>query len=95
MNLHQKPRLSLSLFALGHVKIHLVPVEVGVIGRTNTQVQSKRLMGQNSNAMCHDGHPVKGGLPIEDSNIAVPEVTFYNETSFQRFGNFFSFNNKL
>mmetsp|Transcript_9387 Transcript_9387/g.23364 ORF Transcript_9387/g.23364 Transcript_9387/m.23364 type:complete len:203 (+) Transcript_9387:4275-4883(+) len=59
---------------LPEMQIHLVAVEVSVVGRRHSEVESQRREGHDFDAVPHHGHLVQGWLPIEDDVIAIHHV---------------------
>lgn len=74
-NVHDLEQLSLRLVRLRDVHVHLVSVEVGVVGRGDAKIQAERLVTHHANPVGHHTHLVERGLTIEDDNIAVIDVT--------------------
>src|SRR5207249_4973839 len=62
---HEDAGLCARLFALQHMQVHLVAVEVRVVRRTHGQVEAERLMGHDADLVRHHRHPVQRGLPVE------------------------------
>src|SRR2546425_310971 len=71
---HEDPGLRARFLALQDVQVHLVAVEVRVVRRTHRQVEAERLVGHDADLVRHHGHPVQGGLPIEQHDVAVHEL---------------------
>lgn len=62
------------LIALRNVHVHLIAVEIGIVGRTHRQIQSEGIVGEYSNSMTHHAHPVECGLPVENDIISILET---------------------
>lgn len=59
-------------FTLGEVGVHLISIEVGVVGLAVGVVESQDfLLGEDTGAMRLDGGPVQGGLPVQEENVPV------------------------
>ena len=59
-------------FTLGEVGIHLVSVEVGVVGLAVGVVEPQDfLFREDAGAMRLDGGPVQGGLPVQEENVPI------------------------
>ncbi len=71
------------LVVLGHVHVHLVAVEVGVVGRADGQVEPEGRVGQDPHAVAHHGHPVQRGLPVEEHVVAVLEAPLHHHAGLQ------------
>src|SRR3989441_1335156 len=71
---HEDAGLCARLFALQHMQVHLVAVEVRVVRRTYGQVESERLMGHDADLVRHHRHPVQRGLPVEQHEVALDEL---------------------
>ena len=56
---HEKGGFGPCLFTLRHVKVHFVPVKVGVVGRADCRMQAERPVGEHPDAVRHDRHPVQ------------------------------------
>ena len=59
------------------MQVHLVAVEVGVVGRRHRQVHPERRPVQHLDAVAHDGHLVQRRLPVEDDDVVVPQVSLH------------------
>lgn len=62
---------------LGHVQVHFVPVEVGVVGRRHREVHPEGRPVEHLHAVPHDGHLVERRLPVEDDDVVVPKVPLH------------------
>ena len=59
-------------FTLGKVGVHLISIEVGVVGLAVGIVEPQDfLLGEDAGAMRLDGGPVQGGLPVQEENVPV------------------------
>ena len=65
LNPHQYLRLGPGLLGLGHVHVHLVAVEVGVVGRADGGIEPEGLVRHDLDPVGHDGHSVQGRLAVE------------------------------
>ena len=59
------------------VQVHLVPVEVGVVGTGVAEVHPEGGPGQHLDPVAHHTHLVEGGLSVEDHQVAVPHVSLH------------------
>ena len=66
------------LVRLRHVHIHLVAIEIGIVGCADGQIESEGVVGQNADSVAHHTHSVKGGLPIEQNVVAILKGSFNN-----------------
>src|SRR4029077_19485059 len=80
LDAHEHHRLGPRLLALRDVEVHLVAVEVSVVGRADRRVEPERPIGKHADAVRHDRHPVEGRLPVEEDNVAVHEVPLHDVT---------------
>ena len=64
------------LFGLRHVHVHLIAIEVGVVGRADGRVEPERPAFHHLDAVGHDAHPVQRGLTVEEHHIVVAELAF-------------------
>ena len=65
---------------LGHMHVHLVPVEVCVVGGADRQVETESVVGEDLDSMAHHAHPVQGGLTVEENEVSVLEHTLHDHT---------------
>ena len=77
--LHLGPRL----VALRNVHVHLVAVEVGVVGCRYAEVESESLEGQHLDSVAHQRHLVKRGLPVEYDIVIVPQLPLHDVARIQ------------
>lgn len=56
--------------------VHLIAIEVGVIGGRDRQIQTESLEIQNTDAVAHHGHFMQGGLSVEDYIVVVLQMPF-------------------
>ena len=77
--LHLGPRL----VALRNVHVHLVAVEVGVVGCRYAEVESESLEGQHLDSVAHQRHLVERGLPVEYDIVSVPQLPLHDVTRIQ------------
>ena len=75
--------LGASLHTLRHVQVHLVAVEIRVVGRRAAQVHAERRPRQDFDAMTHHRHFVQRRLPVEDHQIAVADVPLHFVSALQ------------
>mmetsp|Transcript_19703 Transcript_19703/g.55021 ORF Transcript_19703/g.55021 Transcript_19703/m.55021 type:complete len:611 (-) Transcript_19703:453-2285(-) len=61
---------------LRNVEIHFVSVEIGIVGRRTTEIQSKGRPVQHLDAVSHDTHLMQGGLSIEQNHVVVAQLAF-------------------
>ena len=54
--------------------VHLVAIEVGVIGRADRRIEPEGLVGHYLHPVGHDGHPVQGWLAVEQDYIAIGKL---------------------
>ena len=83
---HQHLSLRSTLGILGHVKVHLVPVEVSVIGGAGGGIDPERIVGQDLDPVAHDGLPMERGLAVEQHDVPVPQVAFHDVAHLELFG---------
>ena len=86
---HQDLGLGPRLLGLRDVKVHLVPVEVGVVGWADRRVQPEGLVGHDDHLMGHDRHPVKRGLPVEEDYVPVHQLPVDLPSKLELFGHLF------
>jgi len=72
------------------MQVHLVAVEVSIVGRANALVEAEGTMFKNLSTMGHDGEPVQRRLPVEQDNVAVNHVSLDDVTESQILSNFLS-----
>ena len=65
------------------MQVHLVAVEVGVVGTGVAQVHSEGRPGQDLDLVAHHTHLVERRLPVEDDEIAVADVTLHSVAALQ------------
>lgn len=65
------------LHALGHVQVHLVAVEIGVVRRRAGQVHPEGGPGQHLHPVSHHTHLVQRRLTIENYQVAVADVPLH------------------
>jgi poly-beta-hydroxyalkanoate depolymerase len=58
------------------VHVHLVSVEVSVVGCSDTQVEAECLVVKNFNAMTHHRHLMQRRLSVKDYVIIILEMAF-------------------
>ena len=75
LDLHDDTCLCTCLIGLQYVEVHLVSVEVCVVGRTYAQVEPECLSLHDLDAVRHHGHPVQRRLPVEQDDISVYELS--------------------
>ena len=56
------------------VQIHLIAVEVGVVGTSYRQVEPKGRVVEHLDVVGHDRHLVERGLAVEEDDVAIGEV---------------------
>jgi len=56
------------------VHVHLVAVEIGIVGRRDAEVQAERGERQNPHFVAHHGHLVQRGLPVEQHQVPCLQV---------------------
>jgi len=74
---HDLSRLCARLHGLRHVQVHLVPVEVRVVGRGDGEVKAEGGEGHDLDAVRHDRHFMQRGLPVEEDHVAVLQVALH------------------
>ena len=95
MDLHEQAGLGPGFFSLWNMEVHLITVKVSVVGRTDGRVEPEGLVREDSDAVCHDGHSVEARLPVEEHNIAIPEVSLDDKAWLKRFRDNFSICNEF
>ena len=78
LDLHQDLRLGAGLLALEHVEVHLVAIEIRVVGRAVAEIEPERLVRKDPDEVGHHAHPVEGGLPVEQHDVAVDQLPFHD-----------------
>mmetsp|Transcript_14393 Transcript_14393/g.39001 ORF Transcript_14393/g.39001 Transcript_14393/m.39001 type:complete len:244 (-) Transcript_14393:836-1567(-) len=62
---------------LRHMHVHLITVEVGVVGRGDRQVEAESGVGQDAHAVAHHTHFVQRGLTVEEHQVSVMQVALH------------------
>ena len=75
--------------ALRDVHVHLVAVEVGIVGGADRQVQSESIVGKDSDPMTHHTHSMEGGLSVEKNVVTILKGSLDDGTEADIFGDFF------
>ena len=57
------------------MKIHLISIEVGIVRRTDTFIETKGAVGQHLSLVAHDGKFMQRRLTVEENNIAIYQMT--------------------
>eukprot|EP00967_Tisochrysis_lutea_P106952 scaffold164447_cov19-Tisochrysis_lutea.AAC.1 len=57
--------------------VHLITVEVGVVGRGDRQVEAESGVGQDAHAVAHHTHFVQRGLTVEEHQVSVMQVALH------------------
>ena len=86
MNSHQCEGLGPGFLTLRNMHVHLVTIEVGVVGRTDRGMESKGPIWKNLHIVGHDRHSVKRRLSVEYYDVTVRDVSFHDETGGQCIG---------
>lgn len=58
--------------------VHLIAIEVSIVGRADRQVESEGVVGEYSYTMGHHAHPMEGRLAVEEHVIAVFKGALYD-----------------
>ena len=66
-----------SLVGLGYVHVHLVAIEVSIVGGADRQVESEGVVGQDADSVTHHTHSVEGGLSVEQNVVSVLQSPFH------------------
>ena len=66
------------LHGLGHVQVHLVTVEIGVVRRRIAQVHTERRPWQYLHLVTHHTHFVQRRLTVEHNLNREKDIAFYN-----------------
>mmetsp|Transcript_11745 Transcript_11745/g.47415 ORF Transcript_11745/g.47415 Transcript_11745/m.47415 type:complete len:693 (-) Transcript_11745:659-2737(-) len=74
---HQLAHLGAALDGLRHVEVHLVTVEIGVVGRRHREVEAEGGEGHNLDPVSHHGHLVQRRLSVEDNDVSVLHVPLH------------------
>ena len=69
--------LSTGLVRLRNVQVHLVTVEIGVVGCGDGKVHAEGRVWHDSHSVTHHGFLVKRGLTVEDDVVAIYDVTLH------------------
>mmetsp|Transcript_14427 Transcript_14427/g.18905 ORF Transcript_14427/g.18905 Transcript_14427/m.18905 type:complete len:227 (-) Transcript_14427:707-1387(-) len=75
---HQILAFRLGKKTLGHVKVHLIPIKVSVVGRGHREVHAEGGPVEHLDTMAHNGHLVQGGLPIEHNDVVVLHMPLHH-----------------
>ena len=78
-----------------NMEVHLVSIKVRIVWRTDGWVEPEGLVGEDSHAVCHDGHSVEARLPVEEHNVAISEMSLDDEAWLKRFRDNFSIRNEF
>ena len=70
--------ISPSFFRLRQVQVHLVAVEVSVVGGADALVEPEGPVFEDLRPVRHDREPVQRRLPVEQDDVAVDHVTLDN-----------------
>ena len=65
------------LHGLRDMEVHLVPVEVCIVGAGVAEVHPEGGPGQDLHSVAHHTHLVEGGLSVEDHQVPVPHVSLH------------------
>src|SRR6266704_1253884 len=84
---HEDARLGAGLLALQDVQVHLVPIEVSVVRRTDREIEAERLVRHHPDLVGHHRHPVQRRLPVEQDDVAVDELPLDRVAELDRFRN--------
>lgn len=77
------------LIALGHMHIHFVSVEIGVVGSAHTEIQPECGVGQYPHPMAHHAHSMQCGLPIEQHKVSILQAPLHNDSLIDLLSNLF------
>ncbi|KAH3683385.1 hypothetical protein WICPIJ_005643 [Wickerhamomyces pijperi] len=80
LNPHQVDSLGSGFLCLWHVQVHLVTVEISIVWRTHTLVQSESSPWADLGVVRKDGKSVKRRLSVEKHNVAVFDVSLNDVT---------------
>ena len=80
LHAHEDLGFSTGFLRLNDVEVHLVTVEVSVVGRTHSEVEPEGLAFHDAHLVHHHGHPVQRWLPVEDGDVAVDQVALNGDT---------------
>mmetsp|Transcript_69402 Transcript_69402/g.196752 ORF Transcript_69402/g.196752 Transcript_69402/m.196752 type:complete len:322 (+) Transcript_69402:2868-3833(+) len=69
--------LCAGLLSLRQVQVHLVPVEVGVVGGAHALIETQRAPWHDLRPVGHDRQSVQRGLAIEEHDVAIPHVAVH------------------
>lgn len=64
-----------SLLTLRNVQVHLVTVEIGVVGSSDGEVKTEGRVRHDSHSVTHHGLFVQRGLTIEENYVTINDVT--------------------
>src|SRR2546428_13432536 len=67
------------------MQVHLVTVKVRIVRRAYGRVESEGFVRKNPYSVSHYRHSVKAGLPVEEHNVAISEMSLDDETWLQSF----------
>src|SRR5581483_2938253 len=83
LDAHEDLGLGARLLALEDVHVHLVAVEVRVVGRAHREVDAERLPRHDLDLVRHHRHAVQRGLAVEQHDVAVHEVALDHEAGLE------------
>ena len=85
MHLHEQTRFRSGFFPLRDMQVHLVTVKVRIVRWAYGRVEPEGFVRKNPYSVSHYRHSVKAGLPVEEHNVAVSEMSLHDEPWLQGF----------
>src|SRR2546427_11023047 len=77
LHLHEQTGFRSGFFSLRDMQVHLVTVKVRVVRWAYGWVESEGFVWKNPYSVSHYRHSVKAGLPVEEHNVAVSEMSLH------------------
>ena len=71
---HERQRLSARLFALHQMNVHLVTVEIGIVGRAAALVEAEGAVGEDAGAVAHHRNAMERRLAVKKDQIAIDQM---------------------
>lgn len=75
--------LGARLLGLRHMQIHLIAIEISIVRRANTLVETECTPRPNLGVVCHDTQFVKRWLAVEQNNVVVIQMSLYQVSDSQ------------
>ena len=75
LDLHEYEGFGLGLPSLGHMDVHFIAVEVGIIWGAHTLIEPQGVPLHDPNPMGHHGHAVQRRLSVEQHHVVLQQVS--------------------